>query len=545
MSRSVLLLCAVVLLALPGCQRSGTSDASPPETADLRSVVSERSVGKWPQQDRRLPRSVVSPNGIRVASVVKRGRGYAIALDGRTGQIWEQIGGILMLEGCFGSHVCGKFTDDSKHFLYWGRRGRLWHLVVDGRSGRGYPDSQREPPSLIGPVNGHYAVRVQKGARHYWVVDGREQTHYSSLGEFEFSPDGLHHAYVAWTNRGAVLVRDGKAVHQPRSDGASLHLTFSPDGKKLAFVTSVSVPSHQGTAPLIMVDEQPVFTGRAGMEVQALGFSPRWQALAWVERSRNGQVWVASGGVYGPTYPRVTSISFGPDGFGLMYIGYRADGQAELVSHGHVMSRAQDFAPIRPIRSQAWYGGDDIPTDAFTGSTNDYPMYLVKQKDRWRVEPCWPPRTEKDIKHVSLTAMAYIALRRDGKWVKVDSGGERPPTFDQPLGPLVYSPKLGRVAYAVRIGDSRLGSDTAYMVVDGELSPPAFMVSQPVFSADGEHVAYLARSRTQAWAVVDGVKGPIYDSTVRMEPPVFRENGSLQYLAVRDGKLYRITHRWE
>jgi hypothetical protein len=541
MSRSWLWLCAVGLLLTGGCRLHFTPDSSdtPPTSRPAR--LTETPLDRWPEPERSFPRSVVSPDGLHAARVTRRGLGYTLVYDGQPGPAWSEIGGVLELQGCMGFNVCGKFSDDSQHFLYWGRRGGLWHLVYDGRPGPGCPGDKRSAPSFVGPVKGHCAIRVTGRDESYWIVDGQEQPRYSSLyGQLQFSPDGLHYAYVAGTRHGPAIIHDGKLIGQVHSYGPSFCLTFSPDGKRLAYVTSVSVPPHQNTtAPLIVVDEEPVFVGHPEAEIRTLGFSPRWGTLCWVETSRKGQTWVASGGVYGPTYPRVDAISFGPATSGLMYVGYPTEGQAELVSGGHVMARAEDFAPIRPIRRAGLSVSNDLPTDAFNGGTDEYPMYLVKRKGLWQVEPGGMEPGRRAIVQVA-SPITYIALRRDGKWILVDSGLDREPAFDEPLGPLVHSPKLGRVAYAVRLGD-RLAPAAAHVVVDGEIGPAALMVSQPAFSADGKHVAYFARSGAQAWAVVDGVEGPKYSQILGFRQPVFQPEG-LGYLAVRGDALLRVRH---
>jgi hypothetical protein len=68
------------------------------------------------------------------------------------------------------------------------------------------------------------------------------------------------------------------------------------------------------------------------------------------------------------------------------------------------------------------------------------------------------------------------------------------------------------------------------------------------FDADclSEHRrAFLRRAASAALGTVgsrNGKKGPEYDEIVQ-NGPVFRQDGTLEYLAIQDGALYRVRHR--
>lgn len=535
---------AAVLLSCRPVRVSADQDI---QAAAVSPEVSEERLGAWPANNPRLPGSVVSPDGLHAAWVVRRSFGYAVAYDGRFGPRWDEIGGVLELDGCIGTRVCGRFSGDSRHFAYWGRRGGLWYLIVDGRPGPGCPGDQGSAPSLIGPVNGHYAIPVQRQGQAYWIIDGREQPHYLSLCQFQFSQDGQHYAYVAGTKDGFVIIRDGRVIYPNSSFGSPSHVTFSPDGKRLAYVTSTGAPQSGSppNTPQIIVEGEASWVGHASGEVVALDFSPDSRSLVWVEVSRaakTDQIWVSSSWGPQPSYPRVKYLSFDPDGRGLTYVGYKADGSAELIYIGTVMARGEDIAPVRPIGADG-LARMRIATDAFTGWSKDCPSYVVKHQGWWHlIEPFWEGRAEKAIAEVSTEFPAYLAERADGKWVMVRDNLPHGPVFDSHTSPLVFSLHGRRVAYSVLVGEARAVGDRAHVVVDDELGPAMRMVSTPAFSPNGEHVAYFARSQGQWRALVNGVEGPAYDEILGRKQPVFGRNG-LEYLAVRAGKLYRVTHR--
>jgi hypothetical protein len=91
------------------------------------------------------------------------------------------------------------------------------------------------------------------------------------------------------------------------------------------------------------------------------------------------------------------------------------------------------------------------------------------------------------------------------------------------------------VAYVVQKGDKQL------VVVDGQPGPEYDRISEgsPVFSRDGKRAAYVAQKGDKQLVVVDGQPGPEYDGIVK-GGPTFRPNASLEYLAMRSGRLYRV-----
>ena len=64
-----------------------------------------------------------------------------------------------------------------------------------------------------------------------------------------------------------------------------------------------------------------------------------------------------------------------------------------------------------------------------------------------------------------------------------------------------------------------------------------------IFSADGKRVAYAAqKSREErVMVVVDGQAGAEYDG-IEKGSPIFSPDGVLEYLAIKEGSLYRIKY---
>jgi uncharacterized repeat protein (TIGR03803 family) len=112
---------------------------------------------------------------------------------------------------------------------------------------------------------------------------------------------------------------------------------------------------------------------------------------------------------------------------------------------------------------------------------------------------------------------------------------------------LQLSPDGRHVAFAgAKPGAS--GPGGLHIVVDGHEGPGFQRITKILFSPDSRHVACVAwDNAVKQHVVVDGFVGPEYEQVLAGEavPPgrmEFRDDGSLEFLAVKDGKLNRIVY---
>ena len=61
------------------------------------------------------------------------------------------------------------------------------------------------------------------------------------------------------------------------------------------------------------------------------------------------------------------------------------------------------------------------------------------------------------------------------------------------------------------------------------------------FSPDGKRLAYAAKKGGKRFVVLDGQPGPEYDGIIPYGPAI-HPDGVVEYLAIRDGVLYRVKH---
>jgi hypothetical protein len=101
-----------------------------------------------------------------------------------------------------------------------------------------------------------------------------------------------------------------------------------------------------------------------------------------------------------------------------------------------------------------------------------------------------------------------------------------------------FSPDSRHFAY---VGLSRGGMEPTEVVVrDHQLGRPYSQISKFTFSADSKHLAYATTTpQRKQIVVIDEQESREYDKIIQ-GGPTFNPDGSLEYLAVRDGALFRI-----
>jgi Tol biopolymer transport system component len=208
-------------------------------------------------------------------------------------------------------------------------------------------------------------------------------------------------------------------------------------------------------------------------------YGPGPPTITWKDKRTQ----VVVNGVAGPAYDDIVdgTLAFSPDGARVAYVAQK--GKHRLVTVDGVAG--PEF--------------DDINKDTLVFSANGRRVGYVAQKDK-----------------------KFVAM--------VD--GVVGPEYDGISG-LAFSPEGRRVVYRARQGEKLLA------VVEGVPGPQYDDLGSPVFSADGRRVAYTAKLGGKWLVVVEGKAGPEYDGLIG-GGPTFTANGALEYLAYRDGSLYRV-----
>jgi WD40 repeat protein len=401
-----------------------------------------------------IPESfTVSPDGRRVAYVVKVGSKQAAVVDGIQQKSYDEIKidyfGLL-------------FSPDSTRIGFFVRDNSRWFFVIDGKEQRehqpannpsfryseegprycyaaktmdknylvidgqvGSKESENIWSCTLSRDGKRSAYGVREGKKEFWVVDHVKQKEYGVIGSFTFSPDGKRFAYSAypdkdWTRRGQrwFMVIDGR---EEKEYWKIFSLgVFSPDSRRTAYA------AEPGTSvrlrPVIVLDGREIKDDIAGFSQPV--FSPDSQRIAYM---------------------------------------------ATVYKKGFM-----------------------VPTPAPTYDFNVVDGKPGQFYDRTSI-PVFSPDSRR---------FAYYGVLQDKYMMVIDNKESK--QYDD-LGHPVFSPDSKRVGFNARQEKNNL------IVVDGREYNAYEYVSRPVFSPDSKRVCYLAKKSGKRTAVVDDVEGLFYD----------------------------------
>jgi Tol biopolymer transport system component len=360
---------------------------------------------------------------------------------------------------------------------------------------------------------GDYCQSV--GSRICIFVDGHANpvAEGSTVHSLALSADGKRLAYAVSQGKKSWVVVDGQTspVYDriPFPSSAPDDLTFSPDGKRFAYLAAKSDGKH--TSIWVVVDGRE-FTGYNG--VMNITFSPDSKRVAYVAEVDKGLSRISPkdwrftavvDGIPGPDYNQVLGPAFSPDSKRVVY-GALQHGKWSMVVDG-----------------QAGVAYDDLPTDAVIGEQPFGSRDLIPA--HWSKMDGQPDGTYDELGSLNpgLLRFGYAALvvfsadskhlayvaRNGGKWMVVEDSKEGPGTLKIGIGSPAISPDGKRLAYSVKTSSVR---PWKVMVDDQEGAEGFDKMFNPSFSPDGKRVAFAAEKvefgRMKNWVfVVDGQAG--------------------------------------
>jgi roadblock/LC7 domain-containing protein len=359
----------------------------------------------------------------------------------------------------------------------------------------------------------HFAYVSPRNNWQAVVVDGVIGPEFDKIlpDTIYLSPDGKHVAYGAVRNGETFAVFDGR--RGPAFDGVR-ELVISPDGGRFAYKAA------RGTKRMVVVDSEN------GPEYDGLGdivFSQDGKRVAYSAKLGDRMFMVVDGkpgaqheGIGGPNLS-----AFSHDAKRFLYVGIDG-GKFSVIVDGHAGQGCEGFMSA-PIFSP---DGKHVAYAALKGGLR----YLVMDND-WKSEyegyayPTFSPVGNR---------FAYVAAQGGKALVVVDG---KPESKHSLVNDLIFSPNGRHVAYFATDGNEFT------VIVDGKPGRKhrTGAIGTLRFTPDGRGVAYVAVTGTQYHIVLDGQDGPRFDG---LSPggPTYRPDGALEYIAMREGILYRVQH---
>ncbi len=392
-------------------------------------------------------------------------------------------------------------------------------LVLDGEEQEHFDDINWETVGFS--PDGRLAYGARRGAKWHVVLDGKEvagfgsetSIDFDSIGRLTFSPDGKRLAFYAVDGKPCVVV-DGKAGKRyDRIDLIRGSLLFSPDGRRLAYLAE-----EFGGKSFLVLD------GREYGECSEMpSFSADGRHVAYTD----GHAVFVDGEQVSKRYPEVLRVRISPNG---KRVAYKAKERGNFVL----------------VVDDEEYPGYSNHSPVFSPDSSRLAYQSVDEKGSFVVldeKPGARFRKENGVRCLTFSPdsrrFAYVGTYRQFEHCVVVDGkvGER--HSDSNILDITFSPDGSRLAYRVRGVN---GGE--YVVVDGKAGKRYHGIRGLRFSPDGEHLACWARWQDQCFVVVDGKEGKRYDQLPRNllpgGPVVFDSPDELHYISLRDGKLYMV-----
>jgi roadblock/LC7 domain-containing protein len=355
------------------------------------------------------------------------------------------------------------------------------------------------------------------------------------------SPDGTHLAYVGM--RGDTLFVGHDGVEDPPlvAQSRSVPPVFSRDGRHLAYGGAV-----EGEAYRLIVDGRIV--NDLLLAPIAAVFGPDGERLAYVEMREpaggRADVRIVLDGRPGPWFAGLRNaggvMQFSPDGSRFAYQRVDGEGHCQWVVDDVAQRLTNEVMPLSLSRLRG-VGVVERPVAAgFSPDGRRFAYFAdVVEKGVAIVEDDVPGPLFKAVGAPIFSPdsrrLAYVAETFDKRMTLVVDGVAGPEWPSGSAGTPVFSPDSRRVA--ITIGRTEGGflrkRHRFSLVVDGAVLAEMEgddVTAEPVFSPDGQHVAWWVRRGEVTMMMLDGAMHTA--EPLASSDPVFTSSGRLVYGAV-------------
>lgn len=409
---------------------------------------------------------LISPDCRHIALVVKQSGEIGWQIDGEAQKYYSEIGP-------------GQWSPDSKHFAYTVPDGNKWRFLIDGKGSSSF-DKVGFP--VWSPDSSKISYIAQQNEKFFIVNDNKKGNAFEAVRDLQYNVDGSSLAAIVRDNGKDHLWVDGDL----KSSADQIEQLVWGAGSHYAYA------ARDGDSWRVFHDGSP---GKAVESVELLTISPDGLHVAYVAT-------ISSGYIPRPDTPNTSNISAKTQLLiadektldSQMHAGYVYTGIVYSPNSQHVAWTAGYFGQVvvpsaTPNLPNVVAAGMHVYRDseAGTGYTNVS-------------APVW----SSDSLHLAYGAV-QITGRSVTKYIITDNTpSEAYYDVTQP----VWNPSNNELAYAAVSMSSK---DKSVVFNNGKSSDKYDTATDLHFSADGSYFSYLALGNKGAFAVINGIQGPVYD----------------------------------
>ena len=423
------------------------------------------------------------------------------------------------------------FSADGRQVFYQAEKEGLVFIVVASTNGENIGPAYKSVSFFVRSPDGRrFAFGGEKGGKSHLVVDNKElkDLYHEEVAPGAFSPDNR---FVACEVGGGgekkwfVLVSDGEKeiFRSPVYPDTWRAPVFSPDGRLLVYELGddkrkiVNEKDTKRTIFFLDVSSGKVIKERlfTGYRVGKVSFSSDSSRVAYDVQKENNTFLVLNDFAVNEErtvelpYSLAGQVGLSPDGKQILYIATKKEKPFLVVSPWKFPEKREEFGPYDAVVPPIF--GPDGKTFA----------YHSLRKGKWRIMAGDKKGASYDgfgdatVFSPDARTIAYPAMKK-GKWSMVVSWAGRPaavnegPVYDMVVTP-VFSPDGQRIAYRVRTGPKEKAKrfmvvadvETGKIIKEGQIGDEIW---PPVWSTDGKTVGYGARHGRELWWRVERIE---------------------------------------
>ncbi len=363
----------------------------------------------------------------------------------------------------------------------------------------------------------------------------------------DVSPDGKTIAFDLLGDLYTMPITGGKATRLTSGAAYDAQPRFSPDGKRLVFVSDRSGGDNLWTMSLDQLDTVQVTRGNSSLYV-----SPVWTPDGrYIVASRSGglggaaklMMFQAEGGagsplpiIRGPATLKTLGAAFTPDGRYIWYAGRSGDWQYNALFPQYQLYRYDRETGLSSLMSNRYGSGfrPQVSPDGrwlVYGTRHDAATglrirELATGNERWLA---WPVQRDEMESRAPLDVLPGYAFTPDSRAIVVSYGGEiwRVPVDGAAATKIPFEAEVKldigpEVKFAFRM-------DTTETVT-------ARQIRSPVVSPDGRRIAFTAIDRLYVADLPDGTPRRLTTAETGEYHPVWSPDGrSVAYVTWDDG----------